>query len=71
MDGPELIHAAQQLVLDALRSNADGLTNAEVDERTVLNLPIQNQRGYITWTILQYLVQSGTVVKEGRRYKVV
>lgn len=67
-DGADLIVAAQQLVLDALKSNREGLTNSEVDERTNLNLPISKQRGYITWTILQYLLETGRVTKEGRRY---
>ena len=67
--GETLISEATALVVSALRERPEGLTNAEVDERTGLNLPIPTNRGYITWTILQHLVQQGQVRKEGKIYR--
>ena len=69
MDGEMLIAAAQELVLDALRSAPTGLTNAEVGVKTGLNLPIRNQNGYISWTILQYLLQNDRIEKVEGRYR--
>lgn len=69
LPGTYLIAAAQQLILDVLSLYPDGLTNAEIDEKTGLNLPVKSQHGYITWTLLSYLVQKGLVVKEGKVYK--
>ena len=69
MNGEGLIAAAQELVLDALRSAPAGLTNAEVGMRTGLNLPIRAQNGYVTWTILQYLLQNDRVEKTEGRYR--
>jgi hypothetical protein len=68
--GEQLIAEAAELVISALRANADGLTNSEVDDATGLNLPISRRRGYVTWTILQHLVEQGRVRKEGRLYKI-
>lgn len=69
--GEELMAEATKLVVETLRGSPEGLTNAEVDERTGMNLPIPKHRGYITWTILQHLVQAGRVRKEGKRYRLV
>lgn len=63
--GPELIEETQRLVISALEGAPEGLTNAELDEAVQLNLPIPSHRGYITWTILQYLIQCGKVERIG------
>lgn len=69
MNGPDVLKAAKTLVLYALKHAPSGLTNAEVNERTHLNLPIRNHRGYITWTVLQHLIDEEKVRRVGRRYK--
>jgi hypothetical protein len=69
--GAYLIEAAVQIVLDALAANPAGLTNVEVAMTTGLDLHISNQNGYISWTILQWLVESGRVKKGGRTYTLV
>jgi hypothetical protein len=69
--GEELTAEATALVVEALRGAPQGLTNAEVDERTGLNLPIPTMRGFITWTILQHLVQQRRVRKDGRHYRLI
>jgi len=69
MTGAEILDAAEALVLRELKSRPEGLTNAEIEEKTGLSLPVDHHRGYITWTILQHLVKSGIVQKMGRRYR--
>jgi len=66
----EVLDAATRLVLDEVRSSPGGLTNAEVGSATKLNLPIKAHRGYITWTILTYLVEQGVLERDGKKYKV-
>ncbi len=69
MTGEQILAAAQDLVLDALRGAPDGLTNAEVQDKTGLYLEVPNHTGYISWTILNHLVLTGQVVKDGRHYR--
>ena len=69
MEGSDLIKKMEHLVLRALKNSPDGLTNAEVDEKVQLNLKIPNHRGYITWTILQHLIQCAKVERVGKKYK--
>lgn len=69
MTGEEILAAAQDLVLNALQRAPDGLTNAEVQDKTGLYLEVPNHTGYISWTILNHLVLAGMVVKDGRLYR--
>jgi hypothetical protein len=67
--GVYLMLAAQRLVLDVLAQHPEGLTNSGVGAITGLNLPVRQQSGYVTWTILQFLVERGNVVKKERVYR--
>lgn len=68
--GSELLHRAENMVLEALRSApSDGLSNAEVGERTALNPPIKERRGEVSRSILVHLVEQGIVEKIGQRYR--
>ena len=69
MTGNEIMESAIDLVIDALRSSQDGLTNTEVIDKTGLYLSVPDHSGYITWTILMHLVQKGRVVKNGKLYR--
>jgi hypothetical protein len=65
MTGKEILEAAKKLVMEELARSPDGLRNRGEIERTGLYLDVPAQKGYITWTILQYLVQEGRVEKHG------
>jgi hypothetical protein len=67
--GDELLAAAERLVLDVIRASDEGLTNMEVARETGLYLPVSRQRGYISWTILQHLVETGRLERRGPRYR--
>ena len=69
--GTHLMQAAIALVVDVLREHPEGITNRDIGIATGLNLAIAKQQGYITWTILQYLLESGVVTKDGRIWKLV
>jgi hypothetical protein len=69
-DGEELLAAAERLVLEVIRSADEGLTNMEVARQTGLYLPVSRQRGYISWTILQHLVETRRLERRGRRYRI-
>ncbi len=69
LTGPELLSRAEDLVLEALRSEPKvGLTNAEVGERTGLNPPLSQRSGEVTRTILNSLVERAIVSKDGQHY---
>lgn len=68
-DGTECLAKAIDLVLAVLRDHPTGLTNSEVGEATGLNPDISVQHGYVTWSLLRYLVEQGRVVKDGRIYR--
>lgn len=70
MTGEQILAAAKEIVLDALRGSPDGLTNAEVQYKTQLYLEVPNHSGYISWTILNHLVLAGQVVKDGKLYRI-
>jgi hypothetical protein len=67
--GHKLIESAIEMVIDELRRHPDGLRNVEVGELTGLFLLVANHPGYITWTILRYLVEQKRVEKRGRIYR--
>jgi hypothetical protein len=69
VNGEQILAAAQDLVLDALLSAPDGLTNAEVQHQTGLYLAVPTHTGYISWTILNHLIPVGRVVKGGKYYR--
>jgi DNA-binding IclR family transcriptional regulator len=69
MDAARILAAAEKLITDALARSDDGLTNAEVGEATGLNPPIEKQRGYVTWTLLQDMRRRGIVERIGSRYR--
>ena len=69
LTGPELLARAEELVLDALRSEpASGLTNADVGALTGLNPRVGQRSGEVTRTILNSLVERGMAYKDGQRY---
>jgi hypothetical protein len=51
-----------------LAHHPDGLTNTEVGHLTGLNPDVKRQKGYVTWTILQRLVDERRVLRKGKRY---
>lgn len=61
--------AAQRFVLDVLALHPEGLTNSTIGALTGLNLAVKQHPGYVTYTILQYLVDQGMVVKDDRVYR--
>ena len=67
--GTYLIQAAVNLVIDVLDAHPEGMSNQDVGQATGLNLAISKQGGYITWTILQFLLETGRAVKEGPLWK--
>jgi hypothetical protein len=69
--GPDLLHRAQDMILEALRGGPpEGMTNVELGDATNLNPPIhEGRRGEVTRTILTYLVEQGLVEKDGQRYR--
>jgi hypothetical protein len=69
--GARLIADAVDLVRSELARHPEGMRNVDVATATGLNLPISTQPGYITWTILRYLVESGEVTKIGPLYHLV
>lgn len=69
VNGEHILTAAVELVLETLRGAPDGLTNAAVQSQTGLYLEVPNQKGYISWTILNHLVLTGQVVKRGKYYR--
>lgn len=71
MTGPELLERAQNLVLATLARNPSGMTNAEVHNATGLYLDVPKQKGYISWTILNHLIEVGKVEKVGPLYRIV
>jgi hypothetical protein len=68
-EGYKLIQSALEIVVDELRRHPEGLRNVEVGTSTGLFLPVTNHPGYITWTILRYLVEQKRVVKHGPIYR--
>ena len=71
MEGSDIVQAAIDLVRRELRRAPSGLTNAEVAERTGISLQISKHNGYLTWTILQHLVENGEALKSDRLYRLV
>lgn len=69
--GKSLIEASTELVREVLKGSPDGLSNQEVGERTGLWLDIPEQRGWISWTILRRLMETGEVTKDGPNYRLV
>lgn len=69
LPGTYLVRAMESLILDLLAQHPEGLTNTRVGLLTGLNPPISHQSGYVTWTILTYLVETGQVVKDGHCYR--
>lgn len=66
--GEELIRQLSVLIVDTLKKSPHGLTNIEVERAAGLTLPIYRQRGYISWSILEYLLETGQIWREGRNY---
>ncbi len=69
--GSGLIRLAMELVVAELRRNPEGLRNVDLGYRTGLFLPVTNHPGYITWTILRYLIEQGKVSKDGQLYRLI
>lgn len=69
-EGSGLIQQALELVRRELARSGDGLRNVDVGAATGLHIPITRHQGYITWTLLQHLVEAGEVIKEGGRYHI-
>jgi hypothetical protein len=70
-EGYNLIRSAVDMVVSELRRHPEGLRNVDVGIATGLNLPVANHPGYITWTILRYLIEQKRVEKHGRVYQLV
>ena len=66
--GERLIEEAEKLILETLTSSPTGMTNAEIARSTGLDVPISKQTTYITWTLLQHLLDAGQITREGKRY---
>ena len=69
--GAYLTEAALTLVIDVLEAHPEGMSNRDVGLATGLNLAISKQEGYITWTILQFLLETGRVAKEGALWRLI
>jgi hypothetical protein len=69
LPGSSIVNAAIQVVLEDLRAHPEGIRNVDLAETTGLDLPVTAQRHYITYTILMYLVEQGTVQKRGHLYR--
>ncbi len=66
--GEELLQRAEELIVQVLGAEPQGLTNAEIGERTGLSVAIARQQGYISWSLLQRMHERGLVRRDGRRY---
>jgi hypothetical protein len=66
--GAEVLAEMERLMTTELARESEGLTNRELAQRTGLWVDIERQRGYITWTILQQLLEQGRVRKARQRY---
>jgi hypothetical protein len=71
LPGKYFLLAAEKLVFDILTQNPQGLTNAQVAQKTGLFVQIKNQKGYITWSILMSLVESGEVIKDEKIFRII
>lgn len=67
--GYRLVQTAVELVIGELRRHPEGLRNVEIGISTGLFLPVASHPGYITWTILRYLMEQKRVEKQGRIYR--
>jgi hypothetical protein len=70
-EGYKLIQKAVEMVIGELRRHPEGLRNVDLGIATGLNLPVANHPGYITWTILRYLIEQKRVAKHGWIYQLV
>lgn len=68
MIGEKIMDVAIELVLETLKGAPEGLTNVEVSKKTGLSLPIKNQKNYVTYTVLMFLVEKGKIIKKGAKY---
>lgn len=79
MRGPEIIDLLSEHVLSAMRRmsecdpDAAGAGNKDIETEADLGLDLDEQDGYLTWSILQRLAREGLIEIDrgprGRRYK--
>lgn len=79
MRGPEIVNLLSEHVLSAMRRMSDcdadaaGAGNKDIETEASLGLDLDEQDGYLTWSILQRLARDGLIEIEqgsrGRRYK--
>ena len=67
--GATLMRSAIRIVLDELRAHPSGIRNVDIANATGLYLPVKSHPGYISYTILMYLVEQGSVEKRGQLYR--
>ena len=79
MRGPEIVNLPSEHVLSAMRRMSDchpdaaGAGNKDIETEANLGLDLDEQDGYLTWSILQRLARDGLIETEqgsrGRHYK--
>lgn len=65
--GKDLIAKLCEHILATVRDHP-GKKNADIAKLSGVTVNIEAQRGYISWTILEHLVQSGRLEKKESRY---
>jgi hypothetical protein len=58
----------KKIVIESLQKNPEGLTNQEIIEKTGIYLPVEEHKGWISWTILNNLLIEDKIKKVGRKY---
>ena len=67
--GEKIILELKYLILGILKEHPNGLTNAEIGKIAGIDVEVPNHPGYISWTILQNLLEfDKKIKKEGSKY---
>lgn len=62
--GEKIILELKYLILSILKENPNGLTNSEVGNIAGINIQVPNHPGYISWSILQNLLEYDQKIKK-------
>ena len=63
-----LLDKLKSITLESLQNNPQGLTDKEIIEKTGIYLPVENHKGWISWTLLNNLLMENKIKKVGRKY---
>lgn len=64
-NGEKIREAIQDLILKAMKERGEWISRVEISRATDLDFPLSGNKGYVTWSALMHLLDTGKIIDNG------